>query len=214
MAYGVGELTRKRKTAKLFSLVVIIAAITVTIGWIFDIRILKSIFLDWGTMQVSTAFSFILSGITLFFIARAQEGEFDKAQVAIFITSLIIILLMGILFFSFFLRVHTGMEDLFTKDKPGVGKTVIPGQPSVITMLNFILIASSGILTMLNPGKLQLKLKIIGIVVAAIGALAVAGYIFNAPLLYYFVEGKNSAMACHTAVLFVLLGIGLVCLLD
>ena len=65
---------------------------------------------------------------------------------------------------------------------------------------------------MLNPDKLQSKLKIIGLIVGSIGAVAVVGYIINAPLLYYYIEGVNSAMACHTAVLFVLLGMGLLCL--
>jgi hypothetical protein len=44
------------------------------------------------------------------------------------------------------------------------------------------------------------------------GALAAAGYVFNAPLLYYYLSGVNSAMALHTALLFVIIGTGLVCL--
>jgi nitric oxide reductase large subunit len=75
-----------------------------------------------------------------------------------------------------------------------------------------MLIALAGILTMLNLKKLQPKLKIIGLAIGIIGALAVIGYIINAPLLYYFISGVNSAMALHTAILFVLLGIGLLCL--
>jgi hypothetical protein len=47
-----------------------------------------------------------------------------------------------------------------------------------------------------------------------IGAVAVVGYIINVPLLYYFIEGINSAIASNKAVLFVLLGKGLVCLSD
>ena len=204
----------KRTTAKILSLMVMIAGILVMIGWIFDIGILKSISPAWVSMKFDTAIAFVLSGITLYFIARAQEGEFDKAQVALSITSLIIILLMGILFFSALLGVHTGAEDLFIKEMPGAVKTVIPGRPSMPTMLNFILIALAGILTMLNPENLQSKLKIIGLIVGTIGAIAVVGYIINAPLLYYFIEGINSAMACHTAVLFVLLGMGFICLSD
>jgi len=36
------------------------------------------------------------------------------------------------------------------------------------------------------------------------------GYIINAPILYYTISGWSTAMALHTAILFVLLGIGLV----
>ena len=59
-------------------------------------------------MKFDTAIAFVLSGITLYFIVRAVEGEFDKAQVVLSITSLIIILLMGILFFSAILGYNRG----------------------------------------------------------------------------------------------------------
>ena len=203
---------KKRKTAKVLSLIVIIVAIMVIIGWIFDISVLKSISPAWVTMKLTTAIAFLLSGISLYFIVRAMEGEFDKAQIALSITSLIIILLIGTLLFSAFLKIHTGVDGLFIKEPAGAVKTVTPGQPSVPTMLNFILMAVAGIFTILNSNKLQSKLKFTGLIVGIIGAAAVVGYIINAPLLYYFVEGINSAMACHTAILFVLLAMGLLCL--
>jgi len=203
---------KKRKIAKILSLAVVIGGIMVITGWIFDIGVLKSISPAWVTMKLSTAIAFLLSGITLYFIVKAFEGEFDKAQVALSITSLIIILLMGTLFFSALLKIHTGVDDLFIKESAAAVKSVAPGRPSVPTMLNFILIASAGILTLLKPGNLQPKLRLIGLTVGITGAVAVAGYIMNVPLLYYFIEGINSAMACHTAILFVLLGMGLLCL--
>jgi hypothetical protein len=202
----------KRNIAKVLSLVVVIAGIMVMIGWIFDIGFLKSISPAWISMKFDTAIAFVLSGITLYFLVRAGEGEFDKAQVALSVTSLIIILLMGTLFFSALLGIQTGAEDLFIKEKVGAAKTIVPGRPSVPTMFNFILIASAGILTILTPDKFRLKLKIIGLIVGAIGAVAIVGYIIDAPLLYYYIEGINSAIAFHTAALFVILGIGLLCL--
>jgi hypothetical protein len=202
----------KRTIAKALSLVVIITGILVITGWIFDIGVLKSIWPAWISMKFDTAVAFVLSSITLYYIVKALEGEFDKAQVVLSITSLIIILLMGILFFSAVLNIHTGAEDLFVKEGAGGAKTVTPGRPSVPTMINFIVIAFAGILTMSNPANLSSKLRVVGLIVGSIGALAIVGYCFNAPLLYYFVEGVNSAMACNTAVLFVLLGLGLLCL--
>jgi hypothetical protein len=202
----------KRKTTKGLSLVVIAAGFMVITGWIFDIGILKSISPAWVSMKFDTAIAFVLSGITLYFIVRAVEGESDKAQVVLSITSLIIILLMGTLFFSAIFKIRTGTEDLFIKEAAGTVKTVTPGRPSVPTMFNFILIAAAGILTTLNPGNLRSKLKIIGVIVGLIGAMAVVGYIINAPNLYYYIEGINSAIACHTAALFIVLGIGFICL--
>ena len=162
----------KRKIAKAVSLVVSLAGVLVMMGWICDIRILKSISPAWISMKFDTAIAFVASGISLYFIARAKEGAFDQAQVVLSITSLIIILLMGILFFSTLLGIHTGAEELFIKDTNLSAKTIIPGQPSVPTMVNFILIALAGIFTILDLKKLQPKLKIIGLAVGIIGALS------------------------------------------
>jgi len=107
---------KKRKIAKVLSLVVIIASIMVIIGWVFDISILKSISPAWVTMKFDTAITFLLSGITLYFIINAIEGELDKAQVALSITTLIILLLVGILFFSSLLGIHTGLKVYSSKN--------------------------------------------------------------------------------------------------
>jgi hypothetical protein len=121
---------------------------------------------------------------------------------------------MGTTFFSTLLGMHTGIEELFIKEMPGGVKTVVPGRPSIPTMLNFLIIAIAGILTILDTEYLQSKLKVFGFIIGIIGAVAVFGYIIDVPLLYYFVEGVNSAIALHTAVLFILLGTGLVCLSE
>jgi hypothetical protein len=204
----------KRKTAKILSFIVMITGIMVMIGWIFDIGILKSISPSWVSMKFSTAFVFVLSGITLYFIARALEGAFELAQVALSITTLTIVLLMGTLFFSTLLGVHTGVEDLFIREMPGGVMTAVPGRPSIPTMINFLIIALAGIMTILNPENPGSALKAFGLIIGTIGAVAVFGYIIDAPLLYYFMEGVNSAIALNTAVLFVLLGTGLLCLSE
>jgi hypothetical protein len=197
--------------AKAISLFVTVAGLAVVAGWIFGIDPLKSISPAWVSMKFSTAISFVASGVTLYFLVRAREGEFERAQIALSITSLVITLIMGLLFFSDIFRVQTGIENLFIKDTDTV-KSVLPGMPSAPTMINFMLIALAAIMTLLNSAKLVKKLKIIGIIVGATGALSVLGYILNAPLLYYYIEDINSAMALHTSLLFILLGTGLACL--
>lgn len=202
----------KIQTVKTLAVIAGVAGITLMFGWIFDINVLKSISPAWASMTFDTTVAFVLSGISLYFIARAREGEFDKAQAVLSLTSLGIVLLMGTLFFSILLNIETGVKDLFINDSTPSAMTVVPGRPSLPTTINFLLIALAGILTMWNPDNLRQKLKIIGLIVAGIGGLAATGYIFNIPLLYYFIPGVNSAMPCHTALLFVLLGTGLLCL--
>lgn len=213
MQYNI-SLQARRKIAKAISIVAAVTAIIVIIGWIFDIGILKSVSAAWVSMKFDTAVSFLLSGIILYFISKAFEGDFDRAQVVISIASFVLIMLMGTLFFSALMGVHTGTEDIFVKETVMAPMTAAPGRPSVPTMFNFVLIAIAGIVTMLRSSKLKSIFRIIGFIVGAIGISAIAGYSLNLPALYYFVEGLNSAMAIHTAVLFVLLGIGIICLSD
>jgi hypothetical protein len=202
----------RRKIAKILALAVSLAGILVILGWIFNIGFLKSLSSAWISMKFNTAFVFVLSGLILYFIVQTGEGKPDVAQVVLPIASLVILLLMGTLFFGNLLGVQTGAEELFMRDLSSAPTTVTPGMPSLPTMFNFILIASAAILTLFNPEKLSAMLKNIGLIVGWVGVVAVLGYLINIPLLYYFIAGVNNAMACHTAILFMLLGAGFLCL--
>ncbi|MBF0522567.1 MAG: hypothetical protein HQL24_05870 [Candidatus Omnitrophica bacterium] len=204
---------KKTKIAEMLALVVSCAAMLVIIGWIFNIPFLKSLSPSWVTMKFVAAVAFLLSGVSLYFIVRAKQGLFDQAQVILFIVALILVLYMGLFLFSILFKIETNIEDLLIHDANPV-KTAAPGQPSLFTIINFLLIALADIFTILNPERLASKLRVIGFLVGAIGAIAVMGYILNVPILYYYMPGFNTAMACHTAILFVLLGVGLLCLSD
>jgi len=197
------------KTVKVLSIVVIVTGVMVMIGWVFDIPILKSILPSWVTMKFTTALSFFLGGIVLYSIAALQREKSGIAMTILPIVSLIIFFLMATLLASSFLGIHTGVEDLFVKEAEGAVKSVAPGRPSIGTMIDFLLIATSGILAMLELASLNKILYRIGIVVSVVGGVAILGYILNMSVLYYTITGWSTAMALHTAILFTILGIGL-----
>lgn len=76
-------------------------------------------------------------------------------------------------------------------------------------MINFVLISIAGIAAMFRWVQLKLGLLFIGYIVIVIGGIAVLGYVLNWPLLYYAIEGVSTEMACHTALLFVMVGVSL-----
>jgi hypothetical protein len=115
---------------------------------------------------------------------------------------------MATLLVSTFLDVRTGVEDLFVRETEDAVKTTTPGRPSVGTMINFILVAIAGILTLFDMKKLGQKIYVIGSIILVIGSLAVLGYVLSMPFLYYSVEGFSTAMALHTAILFIITGAG------
>ncbi len=189
--------------------VVTITGALVMCGWFFDIQALKSILPNWVTMKFSTALCFLFSGLTLIFVERSLAAPQGPVRVLLPITVSGILLLMAGLLAGTLLGVHTGIEDLFVKEAEGAVKSTAPGRPSVGTMLDFILVAVAGILSMLDPSSHVRRQRAIGWVVLTVGALAVFGYVIDSPALYYTWEGFSTAMAAHTAILFVLLGLGL-----
>lgn len=199
---------KKLKTVKTLSFAVIITGMLVMLGWFLDITALKSVLPFWVTMKFTTALSFVLSGIVLYCTTREYEENLDKGKIVVIISSLGILFLMTTLLASVFLGIRTGIEDLFVKEGVDAIKTTTPGRPSAGTMVNFILIATIGIITVFDPRSYGTLIPNLGKIIAIIGGIAITGYIIDLPLLYYTLEGWSTAMAAHTAILFTMLGIG------
>lgn len=207
--HGSLEMTNLKFT-KILAAIVTVTGCLVMLGWFANITILTSILPQWVTMKFSTALCFALSGVTLFLVATALEGKTEIAKVFIPIGVSGILLLMASLLASTLLNIRTGIEDLFIEEISGSVKTTTPGRPSVGTMVEFILVAVGGILTMVNATKFRPILPVLGWIVGLIGVLALIGYVTNMDILYYTWEGTSTAMAIHTAILFVCLGMGLI----
>lgn len=197
----------KLKFVKILALFVSLVGLLVAIGWIFDIGFLKSMSPNFVTMKFTTAVCFIASGIVLYSAAHEESESSFAAQTILPSAILLILLLMATLFISAVFGFSTGVDSIFIQEKAGAVQTIVPGRPSIPTMLNFILIAVSGILFFAGFKRHLLWL---GTAVALVGGVAVLGYIIKEPFLYYLIVGINTAMALNTAILFALVGIGLI----
>lgn len=196
--------------AKLLSFVITLGGAVVMAGWILEIEALKSILPFWVTMKFLTALSFFLSGIILYFVAYNTEGGSVLNQIMIAISSILILFFMLNLLLATLFNFSTGIEDLFVHELRDAVKTTIPGRPSIGTMINFTLVSIAGLTSLFEVKKFNHKIYIIGIIVLIIGSIAVLGYIASVPLLYYTITGYSTAMALHTAILFMLAGIGFI----
>lgn len=193
---------------KILSVVVIAVGAVVTVGWIYDIDMLKQISPTWVSMKLSTALSFLSSGFILYLMNDLRKRNSELARLLLPSPTLFVLFFMGILLVSSLIDVRTGIEDLFVREGEAV-KSVTPGRPSIGTMVSFMLIVIASLASLRNAATLNKQLSVIGLTVAVIGALAIVGYIVNLPALYYSVEGWSTAMALHTAIMFVLLGTGI-----
>jgi hypothetical protein len=200
---------RKNNIPEAMGIFVSLCGIVVMTGWFLDIEALKSSSPGGVTMKFSTALSFFLSGIMLYFITQFKKGNRELAIIILPVISLIIFLFMAAMLASIVVGINVGIEEMFVKDPMEAVGSITPGRPSIASMINFVLIAFAGILTALNFKGFNKRLTIIGSVVGLIGLTAILGYILNQPLLYFMVAGKSVAMAQNTAIIFVLLGAGL-----
>ena len=196
------------KIAKLLSLITILVSLLVIFGWIFDIPILTSILPQWVTMKFTTAVSFLLSGGILYYSIKKFNNEQSVYGLTIPVFSVLLLFVMGVLLLSVFIGARTGIEDLFVQETADTVFTTTPGRPSVGTMISFILIGLIGIFFLYDFKYLGRINMFFGLVIGVIGLIALLGYLLNLSFLYYAIENFSTAMAVHTAILFVILGIG------
>jgi hypothetical protein len=73
----------KKNATKMAAIAVSLAGISVMLGWLFNIHLLTSISPAWVSMKISTAICFFLSGVSLYYMAKAREGDSETAQIVL-----------------------------------------------------------------------------------------------------------------------------------
>lgn len=200
------------RAVRIIAVAVAVSGLVEMLGWVFGVQALKSVLPSMVTMKFSTAVSFFLSGITLFFVAESERGRASIAQAVIPVTILLVMLIMATLLASVLFGVKTGIEDLFIEEETSAVKTTVPGRPALVTMADFIVFAAAGIGTLFRYRGQKYHLFFSGVFITATGALALSGYILGIEYLFFSWPGVSSGMAFVTAFLFELLGAGLIML--
>lgn len=195
------------RIVKFLALAIMIASVAVIIGWIFDITALKSVIASWPTMKFITATAFLFTGMVLYLMVSVVQGKHGIHELVISLLASLSLFIMGMLLFSAYLGIYTGIEDLFVREQANA-LTPLPGRPSIPGTVNFVLIDSICLLVPILRKNIQKYLVSLGLLVGIIGIIAAIGYVMDNPVLYYTTESINNGMALSTAILFVLLGFG------
>ena len=196
--------------AKILANVVIGIGVIVIIGWFFDIQVLKNLFPSLVTMKLSTAISFVMSGIIIYLINEITQKDSIFAKLFLPAPIIVIIFFMVTLFVSNSFGIQTGIEDVFIKETEAI-KSVTAGRPSIGTMVSFILVIIASLAFIIKPQKNKLFF-IIGNIIVAISSLSLIGYATDLSFLYYEIEKQSTAMALHTSIAFVVTGISIILL--
>jgi len=196
---------------KIISFIVISIGTTIALfGWIFGYLEVTSIIDEGGTMKFVTAIFFILSGFTLYSLCNFIVRKSSIFYVAIFTSSFIEFIFLMTLFSSIIIGIPTGIENAFSHE--AYSQYNIPGKPSYPTIINFFFIVLVSFFALYDNKILGKYLYFSGSIIIIVSSIALIGYIINNPLLFYTIPSINSAMAFPTAILFTLIGSGMILL--
>ena len=181
----------------------------VLLGWIFDLEPLKRIAPGFVAMNPMTAVGFILMAICLWFSAgnNARKRVSQKLTIT---CSLLVIAMAGTKLAQLCVPWNPGVDELLFASKLGGSATSLPNRMAPNTAFNFFLLGSALFLICQDRFVTPVLAQVFVLIAGMISWIAVIGYIYGATSLY----GVRSfiPMALHTAVLFLLSSVGILCL--
>jgi signal transduction histidine kinase len=175
----------------------------VLLGWTFDITTLKSVVPGLPMMKANTAFGFVLVGVGL--ILLHDEGA-RRSRLLARLCGIAAALLGALTLAEYLSGWNFRIDDLlFRSATDATGSSV--GRMSPAAALIFTIF---GITLLLLGAKRSAALRaadVLLMLAMVLGMIALAGYLYNVSALYQF--RVFSAMAVHTAVVFVALSAAL-----
>ncbi len=180
---------------------------SVLAGWVFDSDSLRAVRAGHVTMKANAACSFVAAGIALWvflrsadpFSKRSKAARFSVAALAVFVLAVGVSALTEYLF-----GVNLRVDELLFRDPK---TAVFPGRIAAITAVCFCLTAAS-LLLRLGGRRARRAAMVLALLLGTTAFAAIVGYAYGVTVLYG--EMRNSAMAFHTGIGFLLLSVGLV----
>lgn len=194
---------------KAASAIAVLVGCSVLVGWTLNVESLKRTLPGLVAMNPTTAIAFVLAGLSLWLLQAQNRasGQRRIAQGLAFAVALIgLIKLVGILS-----GWDVGIDQLLFRGKleSGAAVTVIPNRMAPNTALNFFLFGGALLLVDRQARRGYWLAQLLIFVSLAASLLAIVGYAHGVTSFY----GVASfiPMALHTALTFVVLSVGLLC---
>jgi len=183
-----------------------VVGVAVLIGWALDIPAVKSVLPGLVTMKANTALCFIFIGISmlLWYTGRTSGARRLLAQSAGGIVALVGLITLCEYLFGW----NAGIDQILFKDDAAAVLTFSPGLMAFNTALNFMIIGIALIILDVQNKRGYWPSQTLVVVSGAISILAFIGYLYGVKS-FYFGIGRYTAMALHTAVLFVFVSVGI-----
>lgn len=181
--------------------------ITVLLGWLLGLDILKSIVPGLLTMKVNTALAFVLLGVGLFLSARTSTARDRRTAVLPVAAAMVLAALVGS---QYLVGRDLGIDQWLFYEAPGQVGTVQPNRMSPMTVICFLLVGSGMILATFRSATKTVPVLVVGAL--SFAALNVFDFVFGATAPAAF--AGYTQMALTTALTMILVGIGTMGLLP
>ncbi|MFZ2653330.1 MAG: PAS domain S-box protein [Victivallales bacterium] len=189
-----------------FGFLTVIAGLLVLAGWLFDIPCLKGVFPGYVTMKANTALGFASLGMSLMLLARSNPSLMAQRLSQVFAGATALLGLVTIC--QYLLGVNLGIDQLlFTEPANTVG-TLSPGRMAPNSAISFILLGCA--LFMVSSGRGIRSVQVLALLAGLIGLAPLIDYLYGATAFIGF--GYYMQMAVHTAVIFIIVSIGVILL--
>jgi PAS domain S-box-containing protein len=202
-----GLLSSLRFISQAASAIVILVGCLVLVGWMLDIEALKRVLPGLTATNPTTAIAFILAGVSLRLLRaeRADRRRLRFAQGCAFAVALVGLLrLIGVLF-----GWDLGIDQLLFREKLAVGYQ-LPNRMAPNTALNFLLVGSALLLLDRQTRHGHWPAQFLALAAAFASSLPLVGYAYGIES-FYGSTASYIPMALHTALTFVMLIVGLLC---
>ncbi|MGH9418972.1 MAG: GGDEF domain-containing protein, partial [Thermoanaerobaculia bacterium] len=184
-----------RRLAAIAAGVVIVIAVAVLIGWMFEIEPLMTVLPGFIRMKSMTALGLLAA-------AAAILAEFYRARTIIrYFCALIPTTIGAATLFEYFTGRSLNIDQMFFLDPV---QKVYPGRMAHLTAVNLVILGIALLLRIRTrpPRRTSVALALLVIVFSM---LAIVGYLYGVPLLYGSLS--YTAMALHTGISFLLLSL-------
>lgn len=192
-----------KSIANQIGLLVIAIGALVTLSWIFDIEAGKRVLPTFQSMKFNAALCFLACGFILRY--KSQPDRASVRDPVVGLLALFVLLVSGLTLLEYWSGWQLGIDNLVILDTATAPENW-PGRMSVATALCFSLMSTAWLASMIPLRHSTLMLQLFALAVIMIGGAAVIGFVFG---LQQFRLPVFSTMALHTAVPFVLCGLGM-----
>jgi hypothetical protein len=178
------------------------------LGNIYHVSLFTSITPYFPTMKIVTAMVFVLCSLVLrSFCCMFSGNSLAKRVFASFLLVISLILLITPYLFS---NVSAFLPSFPSQEV--INSTIVPSRPSLGTIFGLLFFIFAGLYSLYGGIIPRRTFIVSGIGMIAVSFIALMGYLFNAPLLYYNIPNVGGGMAVITMFNLACLGSGLLLL--